>query len=117
MVSPELRRNYSTGCVSCGGWERGRALETEKAQSQENAKKRGAYPPSAARCVGQHWMTSTYVGKNNSIVSLIVSTSKASPKPAKLGIAPAPSCTGAYFVSATIPSRTGGAAPITIVLP
>src|SRR5512146_869496 len=38
-------------CVSCGGWERGLAVETEKIQSRKNAEKRAAYPPSAARCV------------------------------------------------------------------
>ena len=40
-------------CVSCGGWEGELAAETDKTQSQENAKKRGAYPKSAAHCVEQ----------------------------------------------------------------
>lgn len=39
--------------VSCGGWEGEVAVETGKAKSQENTRKRGAYPPSAARIVSQ----------------------------------------------------------------
>jgi hypothetical protein len=35
------------------GWERGFAVEMEVRRSQENAKKRDAYPPLAARCVGR----------------------------------------------------------------
>jgi hypothetical protein len=42
-----------TVCVSCGGWEGGFGVETGEAQSQTNAEKRGAYPPSATRCVGR----------------------------------------------------------------
>ena len=33
-----------TARVSCGGWERGLALETEKAQSHENAQKTRGLP-------------------------------------------------------------------------
>lgn len=36
---------------SCGGWDRGLARGTEKAQGQKTAQKRATYPPSAARCV------------------------------------------------------------------
>jgi len=52
-----LWRTRRTVCVSCGGWEGGLAVETEKAHSQKNAKKRGAYPPSAARIVRPHDLT------------------------------------------------------------
>jgi hypothetical protein len=45
-----------TACVSCGGWEGRLALETKKTPSQEKLEKRGAYPPSAARCVGRLFM-------------------------------------------------------------
>jgi hypothetical protein len=44
-------------CVSGGGREGGLALETENAQGHENANKRGAYPPSAARLVRQQFLT------------------------------------------------------------
>ena len=41
------------GSVSCGGWEGGVAVETEKTQSHAKCpKKRAAPPPSAARIVG-----------------------------------------------------------------
>jgi hypothetical protein len=33
-----------TGCISCGGWEGGLALETEKAQSQKKAQKTRRVP-------------------------------------------------------------------------
>lgn len=42
-----------TVCVSCGGWEGGVAIETEKLKAAKKPKKRAAYPPSAARFVGQ----------------------------------------------------------------
>src|SRR5688572_33325271 len=42
-----------TACVTCGGWECGLPVETEKTQSQKTAEKRAAYPPSSARCVGR----------------------------------------------------------------
>jgi hypothetical protein len=42
-----------TVCVSCGGWEGGFAVETEETKARQMLKKRGAYPPSAARFVGQ----------------------------------------------------------------
>jgi len=38
--------------MRAGGWERGLPAETETTRSQNHVKKRGAYPPSSARCVG-----------------------------------------------------------------
>ena len=42
-----------TAGVTRLGWEGGCAVETGFRASQENAKKRGAYPKSGARCVGR----------------------------------------------------------------
>jgi hypothetical protein len=39
-----LMTTCPTVCVSCGGWEGGLALETEKAQSHENAQKTRRVP-------------------------------------------------------------------------
>jgi hypothetical protein len=51
--------SHPTVGVSRLGWERGLAAETEKAPSHENAKKRGAYPKSAARGVGRRLLCKT----------------------------------------------------------
>ena len=46
-----IRMRWLTVRVTRLGWEGGVALETEVRASQENAKKRGAYPKSGARIV------------------------------------------------------------------
>jgi len=52
-----LERSQLTVCVSGGGAEGGLAAETEKTQSQEKLKKRGAYPPSAApQKIASRWI-------------------------------------------------------------
>jgi hypothetical protein len=38
-----------TAGVSCGGWEGGLALETEKPKAKKTLQKRAAYPPSASK--------------------------------------------------------------------
>jgi hypothetical protein len=59
MISPinhlgkEVER--PTARVTRLGWERGLAVETGFRRSQENAKKRGAYPKSGARIVGRSY--------------------------------------------------------------
>ena len=41
----------STAGVSCGGWECGLAIETEKVQSQKKAQKKRRVPPNPLRAV------------------------------------------------------------------
>jgi hypothetical protein len=50
-----------TVCVSCGGWEGGLTVETEKLKATQKLKKRAAYPPSAARCVGWRWLSAFFL--------------------------------------------------------
>jgi len=53
-----------TACVSCGGWERGFAVEMEKAQSQKNAQKTRRVP--TVSCTHEDGMPSFYARERRS---------------------------------------------------
>jgi hypothetical protein len=68
--------NRPTARVSRLGWEGGLAVETEKTQSHENAKKRGAYPKSAARCVSPHYLESSFESSNSFSIRCFIHSPK-----------------------------------------
>src|SRR3972149_12137775 len=66
-------RGVPTAGVSCGGWERGLAVETEKTQSQINAKKTRRVP--TVSCTHEDGMPSFYTRERRSIQNMVTNFS------------------------------------------